>query len=156
MFLSENIKKENIIIDIKVKNRWEIIDAMIDLAEKNKTFTSDAKEEIKKALIKREKTMSTGIGNGVAIPHCSTDKINDITIIMALTSKGINFDSIDNLPVKIVILLLVPETKLSKHVKILANIAKTIGNDDFRESLFDLKTPIQIVKKIKSFTQENE
>lgn len=68
--------------------------------------------------------MSTGIGNGVAILHCSSSKVNNIITVMALTPKGLNFEAIDNEPVKIVILLIVPKDKLTQHIKTLANIAK--------------------------------
>ena len=156
MFLSENIKEESIITNIKVKNRWEMIETMIDLAEKNGSIASDVKDEVIKALVEREKSMSTGIGNGVAIPHCTTDRVKDITIIIALTPKGVSFDSIDNLPVKIAILLLVPQTKLSKHIKVLASIAKVMSNETLRESLVVSKNSSEIIKKIKNFHKNNQ
>ena len=151
MILSENLTKNNIIIKAKAKSRWELIKEMVDLAVKNKELNPDDKDSINNSLLEREKSMSTGIGNGVAIPHCTTDKINDIIIIFALNQKGIDFDSIDNQPVKITILLIVPKNKFSQHIKTLANIAKMMSDDDIREKLLSLKTTESIIKTLKNY-----
>ena len=152
MSLLENLKKNNILVKPNAKNRWEIIEEMIDLAVKNKDISADDSETIKSALIEREKSMSTGIGNGVAIPHCSSSKVNSIITVMALTSKGLNFDSIDNEPVKIVILLIVPKDKLTQHIKTLANIAKMMSDPELREKILEQKTSDSIIKTLKTYS----
>lgn len=152
MSLLENLKKNNIIVKPGAKNRWDIIEEMVELAVKNKDISADDSDIIKNALIEREKSMSTGIGNGVAIPHCSTSKVNNIITVMALTPKGLNFEAIDNEPVKIVILLIVPKDKLSQHIKTLANIAKMMSDHELREKLLEQKTPDSILKTLKSYT----
>ena len=101
MVLADNLKKNNIIVKAKSKTRWELIDEMVDLAVKNRMSTLDYRDEIKNALVEREKSMSTGIGNGVSIPHGTTSRVNDIVIVMAISQKGLDFDAIDNLPVRI-------------------------------------------------------
>jgi fructose-specific phosphotransferase system IIA component len=152
MSLLENLKKNNILVKPNAKNRWEIIEEMVELAVKNKEISHDDAGTVKNALIEREKSMSTGIGNGVAIPHCSTSKVNNIITVMALTSKGLNFDAIDNEPVKIVILLIVPKDKLTQHIKTLANIAKMMSDASLREKLLELKTPDSILKTLKNYS----
>ncbi|MCP4137958.1 MAG: PTS sugar transporter subunit IIA [bacterium] len=149
MVLAENLKKNNIIVKAKAKNRWDLIEEMVDLAVKNKEILEEEKEVVKKALVEREKSMSTGIGNGVAIPHCTTAKVENIIIIMAVTQKGIDFEAIDNNPVKIAILLLVPKNKLTQHIKTLANIAKMMSDEKLREKLLTLKTSDSIIKALK-------
>lgn len=138
---------------VKSSNRWELIGEMVDLAVKNREIDQTECDEIKRALIEREKSMSTGIGNGVAIPHCTTQKVQDIIFIMSIVSKGMDFDSIDNLPVKIVILLLVPKNKLTQHIKTLANIAKLMSNENLRNTLMTMKTPEAIIKAMKEFEE---
>jgi PTS system fructose-specific IIA component len=154
MSLLENLKKNNIITKPHAKNRWEIIEEMVELALKNKDIPTEDADAIKKSLIEREKSMSTGIGNGVAIPHCSTSKVSNIVAVMALVPKGLNFEAIDSEPVKIVILLVVPKDKLSQHIKTLANIAKMMSNAELREKLLELKTADTILKTLKQYTQE--
>lgn len=152
MSLLENLKKNNIIVKPSAKNRWEIIQEMVDTAVKNKDISLEDAETVKNSLIEREKSMSTGIGNGVAIPHCSTTKVSSIITVMALSSKGLNFEAIDNEPVKIVILLIVPKDKLTQHIKTLANIAKMMSDSGLREKLLELKTSDAILKTLKSYT----
>ena len=152
MSLLDNLKKNNILIKPDAKNRWEIISEMVELAAKNKDISPDDLEPITSSLIEREKSMSTGIGNGVAIPHCSTAKVTEIVTVMAITPKGINFESIDNEPVKIIILLLVPKDKLTQHIKTLANIAKMMNDPELREKILSMKTPDSILKTLKSYT----
>lgn len=152
MSLLENLKKNNILVNPNAKNRWEIIGEMVELAVKNKEISHEDAETVKSSLIEREKSMSTGIGNGVAIPHCSTSKVSSVITVMALTSKGLNFDSIDNEPVKIVILLIVPKDKLTLHIKTLANIAKMMCDAELREKLLELKTADSIIKTLKNYT----
>jgi len=152
MNLLESLKKNNIIIKAGAKNRWEIIEEMVDLAAKNKDILSEDVETIKKALIEREKSMSTGIGNGIAIPHCSTTKISNIVAVLALVKNGLNFEAIDNEPVKIVILLIVPKDKLTQHIKTLANIAKMMNNAELREKLLEIKKADAILKTLKLYS----
>ncbi len=153
MELTDNLKKNNILLKARSSNRWELISEMVDLAVKNRDIDQSESVEIKKALIDREKSMSTGIGNGVAIPHCTTQKVQDIVFVMALVPKGMDFDSIDNQPVTIVILLLVPSNKLTQHIKTLANIAKLMSNGDLRGRLTAAKTPEAIIKIMKEFEE---
>ena len=152
MSLLDSLKKNNILVKPLAKTRWDIIGEMIDLAVNNKDVQAEDSELIKSALIEREKSMSTGIGNGVAIPHCSTSKVSEIVTVMALSPKGINFDAIDNEPVKIIILLIVPKDKLTQHIKTLANIAKMMNNVELREKLLSMKTADSILKTLKDFT----
>lgn len=151
MELSDNLKKANIIIKSKSKDRWECIGEMVDCAARNHDIDPEDCKEIKKALIDREKSMSTGIGNGVAIPHCISSRVDDIVYVMSLSASGLDFDSIDGEPVRIIILLVVPKNKLTQHIKTLASIAKLLSNETLRERLLTLKTPDAVIKTLKDF-----
>jgi len=151
MVLSNNLKKSDILTNCKAKDRWDLIDAMLDQTVKNKYVNPDDRETIRKSLFDREKSMSTGIGKGVAIPHCTNAKVDDVIIIMAICNKGINFDAIDNLPVQIAILLIVPKNKLTQHIKTLANIAKIMNDNELREEIINAKTADSILKIIKQY-----
>ncbi|HNU91107.1 MAG TPA: PTS sugar transporter subunit IIA [Spirochaetota bacterium] len=151
MILSEYLKKSNIIIGSQSKTRWDLIQEMLDLAVKNRDVKDEDREAVKKALFEREKSMSTGIGKGVAIPHCTSDRVEDIIIVLALCENGIDFDAIDNQPVKISILLLVAKNKLTQHIKTLANIARIMNNDAIRDELILQKTADTVLKTIKKY-----
>ncbi|TFH43410.1 MAG: PTS sugar transporter subunit IIA [Chrysiogenales bacterium] len=151
MELSDNLKKQNILLKASSNNRWDLIEEMVDLAVKNKEIDQEDCVEVKKALIEREKSMSTGIGNGVAIPHCTTSRVQNTVLIVSVVTRGMDFDSIDNQPVKIVILLLVPKNKLTQHIKTLANIAKLMSNENLRERMLNLKSAESIIGAIREF-----
>lgn len=156
MVLTDYLNKKTILINPSVKDRWELIESMLDVAIKNKAVKSEYRETIKKTLFEREKSMSTGIGKGVAIPHCSCPYVDDVVMIMALSKKGINFDSIDNMPVHIAILLIVPKDKISQHIKTLANIAKLMSDDTLREALSNAKDAQDIIKILKEYEQKGK
>lgn len=156
MVLSDYLNKKTILINPLVKDRWELIESMLDVAIKNKAVKSQYRETIKKTLFEREKSMSTGIGKGVAIPHCSCPYVDDVVMIMALSKKGINFDSIDNMPVHIVIFLIVPKDKISQHIKTLANIAKLMSDDTLRDALSNANDAQDIIKILKEYEQKGK
>jgi len=149
MILSKNLKKNNIILKAKSTNRWDLIEEMLDLAIKNNYVKKEYRDALKNSIFDREKSMSTGIGRGVAIPHCTTDDVEDIVIVLAFCEKGIDFESIDSQPVQIAIFLLVPKSKLKHHIKTLANIAKMMNNEELRQKLIHLKKPEAVLKTIK-------
>ncbi len=141
MILTENLNPANILLKSEAKTRWDIIHDLVDIAVKSGQIDKKNEQEISAALVEREKSMSTGIGKGVAIPHCSISSITDVVIMLGTHEKGINFDAIDSLPVKIVIVLLVPKNKLTQHIKTLANIAKIMSDDKFKDGLLSLSDP---------------
>jgi mannitol/fructose-specific phosphotransferase system IIA component (Ntr-type) len=79
--------------------------------------------------------MSTGIGFGIGIPHASTDLIYEVVGALGRSKAGVNFDALDNQPVKLVMLFLVPQGQFQKHLHTLANIAKFLHKPDFRSAL---------------------
>ncbi len=150
MIFSKNLKKANIIIKARSKNKWDLIEEMLDLALKNQEIKKEDRNFLKAALFDREKSMSTGIGKGIAIPHCTTDVIDDLVIMLAICDK-IDFESIDNLPVQIVIFLLIPKSKLKQHIKTLTDIAKIINDDELREKIQTAEKPETIIKLLKQY-----
>lgn len=156
MVLTDYLNKKTILFNPSVKDRWELIESMLDVAIKNKAVKQEYRDTIKKTLFEREKSMSTGIGKGVAIPHCSCPYVDDVVMIMALSKKGINFDSIDNMPVHIAILLIVPKDKISQHIKTLANIAKLMSDDSLRDALSSAKDAQDILKILKEYEQKGK
>jgi fructose-specific phosphotransferase system IIA component len=150
MVFTDHLKKENIIIATRSKSRWALIEELVDTALHNGEIAAGDRDEILNALVDREKSMSTGIGNGVAIPHCTTPRVEEMVILLAMNQKGIDFDAIDSSPVKIIILLLVPKNKLTQHIKTLANIARTMNDAELRALLLQQKTPESVLELLAS------
>ena len=87
------------------------------------------------SLKQREETMSTGIGFGIAIPHASSDRIEQVVAAFGRSSQGIEFDALDNAPVKFVVLFVVPKNQFQTHLRTLASIAKFLNDRGTRDSL---------------------
>src|SRR5512140_2219159 len=135
MDLGDILSKAQIITDLQAADRWQAIDELI----KNLVSTGKIKPEHHDAIAavvkKRESSMSTGIGFGIGIPHASTDLITEVVGALGRSRKGVNFDALDNQPVNLVMLFLVPQGQFQKHLHTLANIAKLLHKADFRQAL---------------------
>lgn len=130
-FLSENVIK----INLEAEDKMEAIEELIDLLISEHEISLRDRDKILEVVFQREHSISTGVGEGIAIPHGSIDCIDDIIGAIGISSKGIDFDSFDGAPVYIVILLLVPKTKFGKHIKTLAQIARILGQVSIRNSI---------------------
>ena len=135
MELADFLTKEQVVTDLKATDRWEAIEELIDLLVANGQVDSDHREAIVSVVKKRETSMSTGIGFGIGIPHASTDLIDNVTGAFGRSRSGVDFDALDNQPVNLVMLFLVPQGQFQKHLHTLAKIAKVLHKKEFRKSL---------------------
>ena len=135
MDLGDILSKEQILTDLRAANRWEAIDELIDNLVATGKIKPENHDAIAAVVKKRESSMSTGIGFGIGIPHASTDLIYEVVGALGRSKKGVNFDALDNQPVNLVVLFLVPQGQFQKHLHTLANIAKLLHKADFRQAL---------------------
>jgi len=145
MKLSEFIDEHVIKIDLEAEEKLEAIEELVDFLISEHELSMRSRDEILTVIFKRESSISTGVGGGVAIPHGTVDCINDIVGAIGLSKKGINFDSFDGGPVNIVLLLLVPKSKFGLHIKTLANIAKTFNSEVVRQKILNAENPDEII-----------
>jgi len=135
MRLTELLVEDGIISDLKAKNK---IGALEELAETlKKLHPSVDKNALVKVLLERERLGSTGIGDGVAIPHGKFHAISHPVISFGRSRKGLDFDSVDGEPAHLFFLLVAPENSASVHLKALAKIAKILKNGAFRKTLME-------------------
>jgi PTS system nitrogen regulatory IIA component len=99
-------------------------------------------------LQQREKLGSTGIGDGVAIPHGKVSDLHELVVAFGRSKKGIAFDAIDGKPVHLFFLLLAPEDSTGQHLKALAKISKMLKTPNFRKKLIDAKSTSDLYKAI--------
>lgn len=133
--LLELITPTNIIYQFEAGTKEEVISKLVDHAIHTGLIQEEHKDDIMTSLLNREKSMSTGIGSGVAIPHCSVNIVNELKVVIGVSREGIPFDAIDKMPVHIFILLIVPKNKFQDHIKTLALIAKTLNLQEERNKL---------------------
>jgi mannitol/fructose-specific phosphotransferase system IIA component (Ntr-type) len=135
MNLGDILAKEQIVTELRAANRWEAIDELIDTLVTCGKIKTEHRQSIAAVVKKRETSMSTGIGFGIGIPHASTDLIYEVVGALGRSHKGVSFEALDNQPVNLVMLFLVPQGQFQKHLHTLANIAKLLHRKEFRQAL---------------------
>ncbi len=135
MSLASLLSSEQIIPEMKATERWPAIVELIDLLVSLGRIDPASRESILASLKQREETMSTGIGFGIAIPHASSENVSEVVAAFGRSSQGIEFDALDNAPVKFVVLFIVPKNQFQTHLRTLASIAKFLNDRSVRESL---------------------
>ena len=150
MDLGDILTKEQIITDLQATDSWQAIDELINNLVTTAKIKTEHHDAIAAVVKKRESSMSTGIGFGIGIPHASTDLITEVVGALGRSKKGVNFDALDNQPVNLVMLFLVPQGQFQKHLHTLANIAKLLHRADFRQALEeapDAEAMLQVIKE---------
>lgn len=145
MTLGNLLTTEQIIPEMVATERWQAIVELIDLlVVQNKIKASD-RDAVLAALKQREETMSTGIGFGIAIPHASSEYVTEVVAAFGRSSAGIEFDSLDNAPVKFIVLFVVPKDQFQTHLRTLAAIAKFLNDRTVRAMLATAATAQEIL-----------
>ena len=150
MELADILTKDQILTELQATDRWQAIDELIGNLVTTGKIQSQHREAIAAVVKKRENSMSTGIGYGIGIPHASTDLISEVVGALGRSRKGVNFDALDNQPVNLVMLFLVPQGQFQKHLHTLANIAKILHKAEFRQALEqapDAEAMLRVIKE---------
>jgi PTS system nitrogen regulatory IIA component len=151
MKLRQFVRPECFIPELSEKNREEALRRIVHLiAEKG--IVRDEKEIYTK-LMERELVQSTAVGGGIAIPHCFTDEVADLVIVIARSSSGVDFDSFDGKLTQVVFLLMGNKNEHGTHLKALARIARLVKNTRFVEKIVAVSTAEQMLKV---FEEEEE
>lgn len=146
MRLSEILDSKNIIPDLKARDKKKALEELAETIASSRP--SMDKNSLVKVLLERERLGSTGIGDGVAIPHGKFHGINEPIISFGRSLKGLDFESMDGQPVFLFFLLVAPENSASVHLKALARIAKMLKNSSFRKTLMEIPTRHELYKAI--------
>ena len=139
MRLTEILKPANIKIPLESKTKAEAIAELVNVLAASGDVT-DAKKVLD-AVLEREQTRTTGIGNGLAIPHGKCTGTKDLVMAIGRAGTPIDFQSIDGRPVSIIWMLASPPDKTGPHIHALARISRLMTLDKFRAQLLQAKTP---------------
>ncbi len=147
MKVSDFLNEDNILLNVEAKDKYELIDKLIDVIAKSGKVMD--KEKVRNCVYEREKILSTGVGKGFAVPHGKTDAVTDIVLAFAITKEPLNYEALDNQPVRLVLLMVGKDSLVSSHIKLLSRISRLMNNDDFRESLLNAKTKEEVLEIFK-------
>jgi nitrogen PTS system EIIA component len=125
----------------KDKEKEAVIREMVESLRAAGQFrTPDTNEDIVRAILKREELGSTGIGRGVAIPHTKHPGVDRLIGTLALSSRGVDFKSLDGEPVFVFVLLISPQDRPGDHLRALENVSRCLRDDGFVKSLRQAKS----------------
>ena len=146
MTLAHLLSVEQIIPEMQAKERWAAIAELTDRLVAVDRIALDDRQEVIEALEAREHTMSTGIGFGIAIPHATSTRVNQVVAAFGRSKEGIEFGSLDHTPVRFVVLFVVPKDEFQMHLRTLAAIAKFLNDKGVRERLTLANKPEDILE----------
>lgn len=155
MTLANLLSADQIVPDMKAKGRWEAIAELVELLVGTGKIRAEDREQVLESIKQREQTMSTGIGFGIAIPHASSDKVADVVASFGRSTSGIEFDSLDALPVFFVVLFVVPKDQFQTHLRTLAAIAKFLNDKAVRDELGKAQNADQILQVFENRSPRN-
>ena len=135
---------EAIIPELKANGRNGVITELVSALDKAGRLGKNNREEILKAVIKREKEASTGMGKGVAVPHVKHKAVKDVVATIGQSSIGIDFSSLDKRLVYSVILLISPADAPDRHLQAMEYVFKYLQDEKFRKFLRQSKTAEEI------------
>jgi len=151
MRLTDILKPQNIKLPLAAKTKNEAIGELVTLLAGNSEI-SDAKKVLD-AVLEREATRTTGIGNGLAIPHGKCNGVDHLVMAIGRPATPIDFQAIDGRPVNLIWLLASPPDKTGPHIHALARISRLMTIDRFRQALASAQTPQELFDAI--VQQEN-
>lgn len=145
MTLGNLLSVDQILPQMQATERQAAIVELVDLLVARGKIKEPDRETVLAALRAREETMSTGIGFGIAIPHASSDRVSEVVAAFGRSETGIEFDSLDNAPVRFIVLFVVPKDQFQIHLRTLAAIAKFLNDRAVRERLASAPTAEEIL-----------
>jgi PTS system nitrogen regulatory IIA component len=146
MKIMDFLCEKAISIDLKAQDKKEAISELVDLLSRAKKIKNPSK--VIEAILEREKLGSTGIGQGVAIPHGKTDSVPEQIGAIGISQKGVEFNSLDGEPVNLIFLLIGPAEVAGLHLKALARVSRLFKDRFFRQALKEAKSIEDVIKII--------
>jgi PTS system nitrogen regulatory IIA component len=148
MRLSELLNTQAITTRLHARSKREAIAELVELLEK--AHGIDSHGEILDRVLRREAMMSTGIGNGIAIPHGKARLVDRLVAACGVSAEGIEYESADGEPATLFVLLVAPESGGALHVKVLANISRLLKEETVRRQLREAANPEAFFAVLKS------
>ena len=147
MLLTEILTPDRILIPLSSRTKDDLLRELVDVvADLDNPLE---REELLRAVRDREAVLSTGIGNGVAIPHGKSAAVPDLRLAAGTAPIAVNVDALDGQPVRLLFLLVGPESAAGAHIKALSRIARLIRNDDIRTRLITAASPQEFLRALK-------
>ena len=146
MKLKDILTESVIRIPLKCVEKDEIIEEMVEILALAGMVKD--KKAVLDAVLERERVMSTGMGDGVAIPHAKTDGVEELVAAFGITRKPVDFQSIDEKPVRLIFLLVGPSDQTGPHLKALSRISRLMHREEFRDRLATAHSSEEVIEAL--------
>ncbi len=141
MYIIDYLRPEAIFLKMEGARKKEIIRKILELGSDRGILPREKLDNIYEAIMEREKQSTTGIGNGIAIPHCKSDYLERGVILAATFPNGIKYNSIDGKPVYILFMFIFPGSENKEYLQVLAKVARLLSDENIRNKLILTDTP---------------
>ena len=155
MKITDFLREKAISVNLEARDKQGVIRELVQLLVKAGEIKPADEEKIVPVLLARESLGSTGIGQGVGIPHGKSNVARQLVGAFGVSRRGVDFDSLDGEMAHIFFLLLAPEDSAGPHLKALARISRLLKDRYFRESLKEAKDEKQVLRIIQQEDQKN-
>jgi fructose-specific phosphotransferase system IIA component len=135
---------ERIVMRLKGNSKRDVLVELADAAATSGQVSDVA--ALRNAILEREAIMSTGIGLSIAIPHAKIREVSQFVLAVGRKPEGIDYDSLDGVPVKIIIMIAAPEGEQNKYLRILAKVTQVLRDDGARAKILAAETPDEIIR----------
>ena len=152
--LKDIITLDCINIDLKGTTKSEIIDEMIDILYKAGKLND--REEYKREILKRESQGSTGMEEGIAIPHAKTNAVKTSTVAIGISKNGVDYQSLDGKPSRLFFMIAAADTSADSHIEILSKITTLLLEDEIREGLLNASSKEELLNILISAMEKEE
>ncbi len=149
MLLGEILHRGVIKTTLESTEKYAVIDELLDLLTDTKDLTMAQRLAVRDAVVEREKSMSTGMEMGIALPHGTCGSVENLTGALGISQGGVDFECLDGQPAHLVLLLVLPRNEFQVHVRTLAGISHLLNDDKFREKLMAASDADAILKLIR-------
>ena len=154
MRITQLLTKYTILLSMNGKSKEEAIDNLVDVLVKANKI--DSREDFKAAILKREEQSTTGVGDGIAIPHAKTKSVKDPAIVFGKSEGGIDYQSLDGQPAHLFFMIAAPEGANNTHLEALSRLSGILMRPEVREKLMAAKSENEVIDIINSFDEEDE
>ena len=144
MRLSTILRQESFAIGVTLQDKTAALREVARLAKKSPVLQDMDEQAIFKALQKREKLISTGLGKGIALPHCKLDGAEDFVVGVITVPEGVDFDAMDGKPVSLIVFIIAPTEKSDEHIRLLSLISQTLHQSGTVEKIVEEQVPEKI------------
>jgi mannitol/fructose-specific phosphotransferase system IIA component (Ntr-type) len=142
MDLSQLFRPDDLLVGFEPDDKWDSIRRLVGHLASSGRLSAQSAPAVLEHVLARERSMSTGMERGIAIPHAAVDQVDRVVAAMGIVSRpeGLAFESIDARPARLVVLLVIPRSQKLLHIRTLADVARVLALDSVREALIAART----------------